>query len=35
MVMMWIKITKAEIRIERKEKQLDKKIQLLEQKDKE
>jgi len=36
MVMMWIKIQKAEIRIERKEKQLDRKIQLLqEQKDKE
>jgi len=34
--MMWIKIQKAEIRIERKEKQLDRKIQLLqEQKDKE
>mgnify|MGYP003328631997 FL=1 len=31
MVMMWIKIQKAEIRIERKEKQLDRKIQLLEQ----
>ena len=35
MVMMWIKIQKAEIRIERKEKQLDRKIQLLQQKDKE
>ena len=35
MVMMWIKITKAEIRIERKEKQLDRKLQLLQQKDKE
>lgn len=36
MVMMWVKIQKAEIRIERKEKQLDRKIQLLqEQKDKE
>jgi hypothetical protein len=36
MIMMWIKIQKAEIRIERKEKQLDRKIQLLqEQKDKE
>jgi hypothetical protein len=34
-VMMWIKIQKAEIRIERKEKQLDRKIQLLQQKDKE
>lgn len=31
MIMMWIKIQKAEIRIERKEKQLDRKIQLLEQ----
>jgi hypothetical protein len=35
MIMMWIKIQKAEIRIERKEKQLDRKIQLLLQKDKE
>jgi len=35
MVMMWIKIQKAEIRIERKERQLDRKIQLLQQKDKE
>ena len=36
MIMMWIKIQKAEIRIERKERQLDRKIQLLqEQKDKE
>jgi flagellar basal body-associated protein FliL len=35
MIMMWIKIQKAEIRIERKEKQLDRKIQLLQQKDKE
>jgi hypothetical protein len=35
MVMMWVKIQKAEIRIERKEKQLDRKIQLLQQKDKE
>ena len=35
MVMMWIKITKAEIRIERKEKQLDRKLQLLQQKDRE
>jgi len=34
MVMMWIKIHKAEIRIEKKEKQLDRKIQLLQQKDK-
>jgi len=34
-VMMWIKIQKAEIRIERKERQLDRKIQLLQQKDKE
>ena len=33
MVMMWIKIQKTEIRIERKEKQLDRKIQLLQQKD--
>jgi len=34
MIMMWIKIHKTEIRIEKKEKQLDRKIQLLQQKDK-
>ena len=35
MVMMWIKIHKAEIRIEKKEKQLDRKIQQLVQREKE
>jgi len=34
MVMMWIKIHKAEIRIEKKEKQLDRKIQQLVQREK-
>jgi hypothetical protein len=33
-VMMWIKIHKAEIRIEKKEKQLDRKIQQLVQREK-
>jgi uncharacterized membrane protein YciS (DUF1049 family) len=32
MISMWIKIQKAEIRIERKEKKLDQRLQLLEEK---
>ena len=30
MIMMWIKIQKAEVRLERKEKQIDRKLRLLE-----
>jgi len=33
MIMMWIKIQKAEIRIERKEKQINRQLQQLRQKD--
>lgn len=35
MISMWIKIQKAEIRMERKEKQIDRKLKLLERQDNE